>query len=186
MKRSTFLKGIFTILTMAIGFTNLVAQITPPTTSPAAPPASPSAVAKGKLKDGANITITYSSPSVKGRKIWGDLVPFDKVWRAGANDATQIETDKDLTLEGKKLPAGKYSIYMVPTENDWVIIFSSQTGQPGMNHDGSTTLDMTKKVMSVLGKPRKSKTMNESLVYTITEKGFVLSWENLDVSVTMK
>ena len=182
MKRSTFIKGIFTILTMVICFGNLFAQTTPPT----APPASPLAVAKGKLKDGANITITYSSPFVKGRKIWGNLVPFDKVWRAGANDATQIETDKDLTLEGKKLPAGKYSIYAVPTENDWVIIFSSQTGQPGMNHDGTTTLDMSKKVMSVLGYPKKSKTMNESLVYSINEKGFVLSWEYLNVLVSMK
>ncbi len=178
MKRSTFIKGIFTAFTMAICFSNLFAQTTPPL--------SPLAEAKGKLKDGANITITYSSPSVKGRKIWGDLVPFDKVWRAGANDATLIETDKDLTLEGKKLPAGKYSIYAVPTENDWVIIFSSQTGQPGLNHDETTTLDMSKKVMNVLGKTKKSKTMNERLVYTINEKGFVLSWENLDVTVPMK
>lgn len=182
MKRSTILKGLFTFMTMAVCFNNIFSQ----TSTSSTPPASPLAEAKGKLKDGANITITYSSPSVKGRKIWGDLVPFEKVWRAGANDATLFETDKELTMEGKKLPAGKYSIYMVPTENDWIIIFSSQTGQPGMNHDGTTTLDMSKKVLNVLGKPKKSKTMNERLVYTINEKGFVLSWENLNVIVPMK
>ena len=72
------------------------------------PVASPAAVATGKI-NGATITINYSSPSVKGRVIWGDLVPYNKVWRAGANEATTFETDKELTIEGKKLPAGKYS-----------------------------------------------------------------------------
>ena len=114
----------------------------------------------------------------KSGAIWYPLIRY--------GEQAQMETDKDLTLEGKKLPAGKYSIYAVPTENDWVIIFSSQTGQPGMNHDGTTTLDMSKKVMSVLGYPKKSKTMNESLVYSINEKGFVLSWDYLNVLVSMK
>ena len=73
--------------------------------------ASPAATAVGSI-NGANITIKYSSPSVKGRPIYGtNLVPYGgKVWRAGANSATVFETDKDITVEGKKLPAGKYSI----------------------------------------------------------------------------
>src|SRR6187551_3706729 len=70
---------------------------------------SPPATATGKV-NGATITINYSSPSVKGRKIWGELVPYDKAWRAGANEATIFETDKPIKVEGKPLPAGKYSL----------------------------------------------------------------------------
>src|SRR6202795_5211006 len=84
---------------------------------------SPPATATGKVM-GATITIDYSSPGVKGRKIWGDLVPYDKVWRAGANEATLIATDKDIQVEGKPLPAGKYSLYAIPGENEWTIIIN--------------------------------------------------------------
>ena len=84
-----------------------------------------------------------------------------------------------------------YAIAYLPVgfpviKEGWSIIFSSQTGQPGMNHDGTTTLDFNKEVFRVIGKAKKSKTMNEQLVYKINEKGFVLSWENLDVIVPMK
>ncbi len=154
--------------------------------SQAKPPASPAATATGTLKNGAHITISYSSPAVKGREIWGALVPFDKVWRAGANNATLLETDKDVKVEGKTLAAGKYSIYAIPGEKEWVIIINSVTGQAGMNHDGSTTLDPAKDVMRVTVKSKKSATMNERLVYTINEQGFVLSWEYLDVPVSIK
>src|SRR5690348_9678173 len=76
---------------------------------------SPPATATGKIGD-ANITINYSSPAVKGRKIWGELVPYDKIWRAGANEATIFETDHDIKVEGKNLPAGKYSLFATPGE----------------------------------------------------------------------
>src|ERR1700712_5694537 len=67
---------------------------------------SPPATATGKVASGATITINYSSPGVKGRKIWGELVPYGKVWRAGANEATVFTTDKDIKVEGKTLTAG--------------------------------------------------------------------------------
>src|SRR5262245_60625748 len=79
--------------------------------------ASPAATAKGNV-NGANITINYSSPGVKGRQIWGGLVPYNQVWRAGANAATIFETDKDIKVEGKPLKAGKYSLYILPTEKE--------------------------------------------------------------------
>jgi hypothetical protein len=142
--------------------------------------ASPAATANGKI-NGASVSIKYSSPSVKGRQIYGtNLVPYGKVWRAGANAATVFETDKDLTVEGKKLPAGKYSIYAIASEKEWVIIFNSQTGQWGTNYDQS------KDVIRVTVNPKKSATMNERLVYNIDNNGFVLSWENLDVPVSIK
>ena len=177
MKNIIFMKPLLALFAVLF-FLNLVIAQT-------AAPLSPAANVTGTLKSGATIKIAYSSPSVRGRKIWGELVPFGKVWRAGANDATQIETDKDVTIEGHTLAKGKYSIYAIPTENDWSIIFSSQTGQPGMNHDGSTTFDSKKELFHVTAKTKKSK-MNEKLIYTVNEKGFVLSWESLDVIVPIK
>ncbi|MCH1613101.1 MAG: DUF2911 domain-containing protein, partial [Flavobacteriales bacterium] len=77
--------------------------------------ASPRENVTGKINT-ATISIDYGSPSVRGRKIWGALVPFDKIWRAGANEATTFETDKDIIVEGEKLPAGKYSLFIIPNE----------------------------------------------------------------------
>jgi hypothetical protein len=146
---------------------------------------SPPATASGKV-GAANITIDYSSPAVKGRKIWGELVPYGKVWRAGANEATVFQTDKDITVEGKKLPAGKYSLFVTPGENEWTIIFNSETGQWGIKRNGEANRDPAKDVLAVTVKPRKSSTMNERLKYTVNNNGFVLSWENLEVPVSVK
>lgn len=142
-------------------------------------PASPAATATGKIGD-ADITITYSSPSVKGRTIWGELVPYGKVWRAGANAATTFETTKDITVEGKKLPAGKYSLFAIPGENEWKILFNSQTGQWGTQYDAS------KDVLAVSVKPAAQPSMSEQLVYEVTGNGIVLKWEKLQVPVSIQ
>ena len=123
---------------------------------------------------------------MKGRKIWGDLVPYDKVWRAGANEATILETDKDITVEGKPLPKGKYSLYAIPGEKEWSIILNSATGQWGIKRTGETTRDAAKDVAVVKVKPVKSTGMNEALTYVVTEKGIALRWENLEVPVGVK
>src|SRR6266480_6512014 len=125
---------------------------------------SPPATATGKVA-GANITINYSSPAVKGRKIWGSLVPYDKVWRAGANEATIFETDKAIKVEGKSLPAGKYSLYAIPGEKKWTIILNSQTGQWGIKNTGETTEDPAKDVLRVMVTPKKTKSLRERLSY---------------------
>ncbi|HVF95987.1 MAG TPA: DUF2911 domain-containing protein [Flavisolibacter sp.] len=146
--------------------------------------ASPAATATGKVGD-ANITINYSSPAVKARKIWGGLVPYDKAWRAGANTATSFETDKAITVESKSLPAGKYSLFFVPGEKEWQAIFNSQTGQWGIK-GGEANRDPANDVLTVTVKPAASGTMNERLLYEVTGKGFVLKWENLEVPVAIK
>ena len=146
---------------------------------------SPLATATGKIM-GATITINYSSPAIKGRKLWGDLVPYDKVWRAGANEATLFETDKNIMVEGKSLPAGKYSLYAIPGKTEWVIILNSQTGQWGIKMDGSTTEDPAKDVIRVTVKPVKSSSFSERLKYEVDKKGFALEWENLKVPVSVK
>ncbi len=146
---------------------------------------SPPEMATGKIKD-ATITINYSSPAVKGRKIWGDLVPYDKVWRAGANEATLFQTDKNIMIEGKSLPAGKYSLYAIPGKTEWVIVLNSQTGQWGIKMDGGTTEDPAKDVLKVTVKPVKSTSFNERLKFEVDKKGFALEWENLKVPVSVK
>jgi hypothetical protein len=146
---------------------------------------SPPATATGKV-NGATIKINYSSPSVKGRQIWGSLVPYDKVWRAGANEATIFETDKDIMVEGKALHAGKYSLYAIPGEKEWTIIFNSETGQWGIKQGGATTEDPAKDVLRVAVKPGKSSSANERLIYKVDSKGFALLWENVQVPVSVK
>jgi hypothetical protein len=146
---------------------------------------SPAKTATGKI-GAATVTINYSSPSVRGRTIWGDLVPYDKVWRAGANEATVFETDKDLMIEGKKLAAGKYSIYAIPGEKEWQVIFNTLTGQWGIKRTGETTREEAKDALVVKVKPKKSATFSESLVYVINGKGFSLKWANLEIPVAIK
>ncbi|MCC7402378.1 MAG: DUF2911 domain-containing protein [Chitinophagaceae bacterium] len=147
--------------------------------------ASPPATATGKFGE-ATVTINYSSPSVKERKIWGDLVPYGQVWRAGANEATVFSTDKDIKVEGKSLPAGKYSLYAIPGEKEWTIIFNSQTGQWGIKMSGETTEDPAKDVLRVTVIPQKAKSFTEHLTYAIDKNGFALVWENLEVPVSVK
>ena len=135
---------------------------------------------------GANVSIDYGSPSVRGRKIWGELVPYGKLWRTGANPVTTFETSKDVNIEGNILPAGKYSIFTIPGENEWTIIFNSETGQWGIKDDGSANDDPAKDVLTVTVKPEKSKEFHEHLTFVIDQQGFALLWENLAVPVTVK
>src|ERR1035437_4709739 len=110
----------------------------------------------------ATISINYGSPSVKGRKIWGDLVPYDKVWRTGANEATTFKTDQDIQVEGKTLPAGKYSFFAVPGEKSWIIIFNKLA-----NQWGSFSYKQTEDALRVEVKALKTASINERLVYKI-------------------
>lgn len=153
--------------------------------------ASPPETATGTI-DGSTITINYSSPAVKGRKIWGGLVPYDKVWRLGANEATTFETSKDIMVQGKKLPAGKYTLYALPKENEWTFIFNStltQNGRPiwGIKDEkGTTTEDPATDVLRVTAKPMKSSAFNERMKIDVDHSGFTVEWENLKVPVSIK
>jgi hypothetical protein len=147
--------------------------------------ASPADSAKGKIGD-ATVSINYNSPSVKGRKIWGELVPYDKAWRAGANRATTLTTDKALKVEGKELPAGTYSVFAIPGEKEWQVVFNSEVGQWGVKRTGEANYDPAKNVLVVNVKPKKSSSMNERLRYNVNGKGVVLSWENLEVPIAMR
>ncbi|GAB3955410.1 hypothetical protein GCM10028805_43000 [Spirosoma harenae] len=148
---------------------------------------SPPATASGKI-GGATITINYSSPSVKGRKVWdpaGTLAPYGKVWRAGANEATIFETDKDIKVEGKNLPAGKYSLFAIPGEKDWKFIFNSQTGQWGIKRGGEANRDPANDVLTVDAKAKQS-APNEKLAYEVTGNGVTLRWDTVEVPISIK
>ena len=79
----------------------------------------------------ADVTISYCRPGVKGRVIWGDLVPYDKVWRTGANEATTFTVTKDVTINGKALAAGTYSLHTIPGASSWTVIFNKKADQWG-------------------------------------------------------
>ncbi len=142
--------------------------------------ASPPETATGKINQ-ATITINYGSPSVKGREIWGKLVPFDKVWRAGANDATTFETDKEIMVEGTKLPAGKYSFFIIPNEKECTLIFSKQQKQWGAYDYKEKEDQLRVKVM-----PKPKSVLTEKLVYSIAMDAVVLSWEKWDIGFKVK
>lgn len=143
-------------------------------------PASPPATATGKINN-TNITINYSSPFVKGRTIWGELVPYGQVWRAGADQATTFETDKAIMVEGQELPAGKYSFFIIPEKDDATVIFNKVSKQWG-----AYAYDASKDQLRVKVKPRKSSSINESLVYKVNKDNVTLSWENLEIPVKIK
>jgi hypothetical protein len=98
--------------------------------------ASPPARAACKFADGKTITVNYSSPRMRGRKIFGELVPFGEVWRAGADNATSFVPAADVIVGGKNVPAGKYTIFILPAPAKWTLIVSRQTGEFGIPYPG--------------------------------------------------
>src|SRR6202171_969978 len=97
---------------------------------------SPPAKAECKLPDGKTITVDYSSPRAKGRKIFGGLVPYGEIWRAGANEATTFVTTSDITVGGKAVPAGSYTIFAIPNKDKWSLVISKKTGEWGTAYPG--------------------------------------------------
>ncbi len=97
---------------------------------------SPPAKTECKFDDGKSITVDYSSPRMKGRKIFGDLVPYGQVWRVGANEATTFVTVTDLVVGGKPVPAGKYTLHTIPNTNKWTLIISKKSSGWGIPYPG--------------------------------------------------
>ena len=143
-------------------------------------PASPPATATGKI-GGADVTVKYSSPAVKGRAVWGELVPYGKVWRAGANEATTVEFSQPVKVEGKALAAGTYGFFAIPGKDEWTVIFNKVP-----NQWGAFKYDQKQDALRVSAKPRKAATASERLTYEVTAAGLVLRWENLELPVAVK
>jgi len=133
----------------------------------------------------SEVSISYGRPSVRGRKIWGELVPFNTVWRSGADEATTITFGDSVQINGQKLEAGKYSFFTIPNENEWTIIFNKVSKQWG-----AYNYDSTKDALRIKVKPQEHN-FTESLQYNFTDlhTDFVkvnLDWENLRISFDVK
>ena len=131
------------------------------------------------------ISMVYHRPNVNGRKIWDSLVPYGKVWRAGANEATLFEVDRDVNINGKPLPAGKYSFHVIPTANEWTLIFNKDEGQWG-----SFSYNEKDDALRITAKPHMSHHPHEALTYMFDDPKadsvkVVLAWENLAVPFTV-
>lgn len=143
---------------------------------------SPPAKAEALVGD-LSIAINYSSPAVKGREIWGKLEPYGKVWRTGANEATTIEVNKDVTINGQKLPAGKYALFSIPQENDeWIVIFNKES-----NQWGAYNYKEDQDALRIKVKPGKTDELVERLKFDVSDKGTVtFMWENVKWSFDVK
>lgn len=136
---------------------------------------SPPAEAKGMIGK-TRVSIRYSSPAVKGRKIWGGLVPYEKIWRTGANEATVFEISKDVKINGASLPAGKYALFTIPGEEVWTFIFNSVSVQWG-----AYRYNEKKDVLRVQAVPGPTASFQERLQFLIEGSAVRLQWENLEV-----
>lgn len=145
-------------------------------------PLSPQETVKGKI-DGANIEIVYCRPSARGRKMIGGVEPLGKVWRTGANANTTIQFDKAVTIEGKELAAGKYALFTIPNENEWVIIFNKKTDQWGA-YDYEKNKDQD--ALQVTVKAGKTKEFVETFTISIDKNEVKLDWENTTVAFKVK
>jgi hypothetical protein len=142
---------------------------------------SPPAQAQCKFGDGKTITVDYSSPRAKGRKIMGGLVPYGEVWRTGANEATTFVTAADLTVEGKDVPAGSYTIFTFPKSDSWTLIVNKHTGEWGIPYKYESE-ELVRVPMSVSA----TSGLVENFTIGFDQSGgctLQLSWENAQASV---
>jgi hypothetical protein len=129
----------------------------------------------------AHIHFDYSSPGVRKRIIFGGLLPYDAVWQAGAHNATWMETNKDLSINGKELKAGKYGFFVIPNQEEWTIIFNTNWDQHGKDE-----YDEKDDVLRFKVTPSLSENSQEHLEYTVTKTTdssgeIALSWEFVDI-----
>lgn len=149
------------------------------------PPLSPRQKTTYTFADGKTITVDYGAPSVRGRQIMGSLVPYGKVWRTGANEATGFVTDADLMVGDTKVPAGKYTLYTLPGENAWQLIINKQTGQWG------TVYNQDQDLARIPLKVEKSSAPVEMMKISFDGSGGTsttmnIEWENTKLSVPVK
>lgn len=137
----------------------------------------------GNLK----LEVIYNRPWKKDREIFGGLVPYDKVWRTGANEATSFSTNKEIQIKGKTLKAGKYSIWTIPGPDSWTIIFNTQTGQWGITAKGEANRAADKDVLQIIVPSVIQNTVFEQFTIDFDAMGedveMVLMWDKTVVSI---
>ena len=144
-------------------------------------PKSPPVTASHTIGD-LKIDVNYNAPSVKGRTVWGKLVPFGKVWRTGANSATTFEVNQDVLINGEALAAGKYALFTIPTGDDWTIIFNKEA-----NQWGAYSYDKGRDALRITTKTGATQELVEQMTFEVGDNdeniGVVsFMWENLKTS----
>ena len=149
---------------------------------PQNPPASPPAKASCDLGAGKSLTVDYSSPRAKGRKIYDGLVPYGKIWRAGANAATTFVTTADLKVGGTDVPAGNYTLFAIPEADKWTLVISKKTGEWGTAYPGPSE-DLARIPMKVAATPGPVE--NFTIAFDKSASGCTmhLDWEKTSASV---
>ncbi len=142
---------------------------------------SPQTEFKTTIYGGQNVEVHYSSPSVRGRAIWGELIPYGKVWRTGADEATTFDTDKDILVNGKNLPKGKYAMFTIPGEKEWIFIFNKDWKQWG-----ASSYDISKDVLRVTVPAFKSPVFNEKFLIDVSDNFLSIRWEKINVNVPLQ
>ena len=145
---------------------------------------SPAAKASCALADGKTVTVDYSSSRAKGRKVFGGLVPYGEVWRAGANEATTFVTTTDLMIGGTHVAAGNYTIFTIPNKDKWTLIISKKTGEWGIPYPGADS-DLARVDMKASAVP--SAVENFTIAFDKTASGCTLrmDWETTRASVAI-
>jgi len=144
---------------------------------------SPSAQAQCEFSSGKTITLNYSSPRMRGRKIFGELVPYGKVWRTGANEATTFVTNENLiTVKGPNIPAGSYTIFTVPNPDKWTLIINKHTGESGIPYKYEAE-EQARVPASVTKLSSPVENFTISFDHTGGSCTMRMSWENTQASV---
>jgi len=144
---------------------------------------SPAAQAQCKFSGGKTITVDYSSPRMRGRKIFGELVPYGEVWRTGANEATTFVTNENLLMvKGSNVPAGSYTIFTVPDRDKWTLIINKHTGESGTPYKYESE-ELARLPMSVTRLSSPVENFTISFDHTGGSCTMRMSWENTQASV---
>ncbi|MFA3783537.1 DUF2911 domain-containing protein [Melioribacteraceae bacterium 4301-Me] len=171
------MKNFLLIINILFALSNITAQVELPRLSPNA--------TVSQTVGYTNITVTYCRPGVKERKVWGELVPYNKVWRTGANEATTIEFTTDVVVEGNKVPAGKYGLFTIPTDKEWTIILNKVWNQWGaFNYDSKQ--DFLRFKVLPLEHPFTERMMFAFSELTDSSTVLNLFWERLNIPIKIK
>lgn len=140
-------------------------------------------------KDGQELSVFYCSPSKKGREVFGALVPYEKVWRTGANEATTFTSNKGLQINGKSLPAGKYTLWTIPDKEEWTIIWNSKEYGWGVDFGGQALREPEADVLQIKVPVQNADTSVEQFTISFEETdplALVFAWDKTKVSVPLK
>lgn len=139
---------------------------------------SPKIVAKSN-----NLEISYGQPSKRNRVIFGDIVPYNEIWRAGANEATEVTFKKDGEFAGAPVKAGTYTLFAIPSEKEWTIILNSQLGQWGTyEYEKSKTKNVAEVKVPVHGLDK----VQEKLTYEVSDSSLNIAWDKTGVDIPLK